>query len=99
MKIIWSPLALEQAEKIVDIIACDKPSAAQKWLDTVFYKIDLLETQPAMGRIVTEINNPKIREIIFGNYRIIYRTAADSIRILTIRSLKQIFHAIAIDEE
>jgi plasmid stabilization system protein ParE len=43
-----------------------------------------------MGRIVPEIGNSKIRELIFGNYRIIYRFEKKRISVLTIRHGKQI---------
>ena len=43
-----------------------------------------------MGRTVPEINRKEIREIIFGNYRIIYRIEEMNIAILTIRHTKQI---------
>ena len=35
MRIIWSPLAIDRASEITDYIAQDKPSAAEKWIDTV----------------------------------------------------------------
>ncbi|MBY9006402.1 MAG: type II toxin-antitoxin system RelE/ParE family toxin [Candidatus Lokiarchaeota archaeon] len=37
-----------------------------------------------MGRIVPEINISSVREIIFQNYRIIYRTKIDYVEIITV---------------
>ena len=90
MKIIWSPLAVDRASKIADYIAQDKPSAAEKWINTVFSKVEQLKSSPEIGRIVAEINNTQFREIIYGNYRIIYRIEKKQISILTIRHGKQI---------
>lgn len=42
-----------------------------------------------MGRLVPELHNPNYREIIFGNYRIIYSISLE-IQILTIRNCRQI---------
>ena len=95
MKIVWSPLALERASEIVDYIAQDKPSAAINWIDTIFSKIESLEVSPEMGRIVPEIGNEQFRELIYGNYRIIYRFYKKQIFVLTIRHGKQI---LPIDE-
>ena len=39
---------------------------------------------PQCGRIVPEINDAAIREIILGNYRIIYRLQAGLAEILTV---------------
>ncbi len=90
MKIIWSPLAIERASEISDYITQDNPSAALKWLETIFVKVEQLEASPEIGRIVPETNNKEIRELIYGNYRIIYRVETKQISILTIRHGKQI---------
>ena len=90
MKIIWSPLAIDKASEIADYIAQDKPSAAEKWIDTVFSKVEQLKSSPEIGRIVPEINDSQFRELIYGNYRIIYRIETKQISILTIRHGRQI---------
>jgi toxin ParE1/3/4 len=90
MRIIWAPLAIDRATEIADYIAQDKPSAAEKWINTVFSKVKQLKSTPEIGRIVPEINYRQIREIIYGNYRIIYRIEKRQISILTIRHGKQI---------
>jgi len=95
MKIIWSPLAIDRATEIADYIAQDKPSAAVKWINTIFSKVDQLASFPEMGRIVPEIENNQFREILYGNYRIIYRIEKKQISILTIHHGKQI---LPIDE-
>jgi plasmid stabilization system protein ParE len=95
MKIIWSPLAVDGASEIASYIARDKPSAADKWINTVFSKVEQLKSSPEIGRIVPELNNTQFREILYGNYRIIYRIGKNQISFLTIRHGKQI---LPIDE-
>jgi toxin ParE1/3/4 len=95
MKIIWSPLAIDRASEIAEYIAQDKPSAAEKWINTVFSKVEQLNSSPEIGRVVSEIRNDQFRELIYGNYRIIYRIEKTQISILTIRHGKQI---LPIDE-
>jgi addiction module RelE/StbE family toxin len=90
MRIIWSPLAVDKASEIAHYIVQDKPSAAEKWADTVFSKVEQLKTNSEIGRIVPEINNDQFRELIYGNYRIIYRIEKKQLSILTIRHGKQI---------
>ena len=90
MKIIWSPLAIDRASEIAEYIAQDKPSAAEKWISTVFSKVEHLNSSPEIGRIVPEIRNDQFRELIYGNYRIVYRFGKEQISILTIRHGKQI---------
>jgi toxin ParE1/3/4 len=81
--------------EIAHYIAQDEPSAAEKWVNTVFSKVEQLKTSPEIGRIVPEINNNQLRELIYVNYRIIYRIEKEQISILTIRHGKQI---LPIDE-
>lgn len=90
MKIVWSPLAIDRASEIANYIARDKPSAAKKWIDTIFSKVEHLKTSPEIGRIVPEINNRQFRDVLYGNYRIIYRIEKKQISILTVRHGKQI---------
>jgi toxin ParE1/3/4 len=90
MKIVWSPLAIDRAAEIAEYIAQDKPSAAEKWIDAVFLKVEQLRSSPALGRIVPEISNSQFRELIYRNYRIIYRIEKNQVSILTIRHGKQI---------
>jgi prevent-host-death family protein len=90
MRIIWSPLAVDRASEVADYIAQDKPSAAEKWIDTVFSKVEQLKSSPEIGRIVPEINDSQFRELIYGDYRIIYRIETKQISILTIRHGRQI---------
>jgi toxin ParE1/3/4 len=99
MKIVWSPLAIKRVEEIADYIAGDSPSAARKWVDSIFEKVALLKGNPQMGRIVPELAVPSIREIIFGNYRIIYRNEQKTIIILTVRSFRQILPIEDVDPD
>ena len=90
MRIVWSPLAIERIEEISDYIARDSPSAANRWIDAVFEKADILKDNPEIGRIVPELDLPSIRELVHGNYRVIYRLQDRQITILTVRSFRQI---------
>lgn len=90
MKIVWSPLAVERASEIADYISQDKPAAATNWINVLFSKVDQLRANPEIGRMVPEINDRQFRELIYGNYRIIYHISAKQISILTVRHGKQI---------
>ena len=89
MKVNWSPLAISKLESISDYIALDKESAAINWVNDILDSTDALAHQPEMGRAVPELPGKNYRELIIGNYRVIYSIGA-SIQILTIRNCKQI---------
>lgn len=90
MKILWSPLAIERMTQVAEYIANDNPTASEKWIDSVFKKVEQLEKFPKLGRIVPEANRNEIREILYKNYRVIYRLDKNYISILTVRHGKQI---------
>lgn len=90
MKIIWSPLAIERVSDIAEYIAEDNISAAMKWIDELFKKIEQLNEFPESGRVVPEMKISHIRELLFRNYRIVYRIEKKQISILTLRHFKQI---------
>ncbi|EHO40667.1 addiction module toxin, RelE/StbE family [Caldithrix abyssi DSM 13497] len=90
MKIIWSPRSKVQLIDIAEYISLDKPEAAHRWLENVFQEVEKLKLFPKSGRKVPEINQEDIREIIFGNYRIIYKIEIDLIIIASVRHGKQL---------
>ena len=95
MRIVWSPLALERLTEIAAYIAQDDAKAAENWVEKVFSTVDGLRRYPEIGRVVPELGLNEFREIIFGNYRIIYRREAEIVSVLTVRHSKQI---LPIDE-
>ena len=90
MKIIWSPLAIDRTTEIAEYIAQDNPSAAMIWVETLFDKVEILKSSPKSGRVVPESKRDNIRELIYGNYRIIYRVDKKILSVLTVRHGKQI---------
>ncbi len=90
MKIIWSPRSKSQLNDIAEYIALDKPTAAYRWLENLFKAVEKLELFPKSGRKVPEFNQEDIREIIFGNYRIIYKIKEEEIIIASVRHGKQL---------
>lgn len=89
MKILWSPLAVDRVAEIAEYISQDSPVAAENWINTVFKKVEGLKEFPKSGRIVPETDGRTIRELIYGNYRIIYRIEEQRLSILTVRHGKQ----------
>ena len=78
MNIVWSPLALERVEDIALYIAEDNPKAAVDWADELFSVVGRLVEFPESGRIVPEVGARRIREVIVGQYRVIYSVVAAS---------------------
>jgi len=90
MKIQWTELAVEKLEEYGDYLALDEPTAALKWIDSIQNTVNELKKFPQVGREVPELKRSDIRELIEGNYRIIYRVEKTYVSILTIRHSKQL---------
>ena len=74
VKIIWTARALADLEDIGEFISKDSQRYAKLTLEKLIERAKMVEQSPKIGRIVPEISQPDIREIITGNYRIIYQT-------------------------
>jgi addiction module RelE/StbE family toxin len=92
MKLKWSPLAVERLTDIVNFISEDKPTAARNFADKILNSVEKLKIFPQSGRVVPELGKSKYRELIVGNYRVIYSISDNIIQIFTIRHAKQILN-------
>jgi len=72
-KLIWCPSARLDLKDIAAFIAEDNPSAADRFVKSVFQAVETLADFPESGRIVPEFGDPNIREVIRKPCRIVYR--------------------------
>ena len=74
---------------------------AEVFEEKVIEKIRPLEQFPRMGRIVPEIDDEAIREVLYRNYRIVYVVDRDEeeVDVLTIFHSSQQFGALGSDDE
>ena len=89
--VIWSVPAKDDLKKIYDYIAGDSKYYAIKVSQEFVEKSEKLVKLPRMGRIVPEIEDPNIRELIIYSYRLIYKISPKRIEILAIIHGKQDF--------
>ena len=84
MRLEFSPSARADILEIVSVIGLDHPRAAIRWRRELHTRLEVLRTWPHAGRIVPELENPAIREIILRNYRAIYRLAPDRVEVFMV---------------
>ena len=84
-KIIFSEPAIDDLKDIVSFIAEDNPEAAAKFGGKLLESVRHLATFPRFGRVVPELNDANIREIIFKPYRIFYRVKDEAQAVEIIR--------------
>jgi toxin ParE1/3/4 len=84
MKIIWSPQAEARLQEIDDFISQDSPENATRFIAKLIKRVQSLSQFPDSGRIVPEKESGEFRELIEGNYRIVYRIKNKNIEIITV---------------
>lgn len=83
-RVRWTPQAPGDLDAIAEFIAADSPHFATLFVIRVLESAERLVDFPNSGRVVPEIGDPAVREIILGNYRVIYRLRSESVEILTV---------------
>ena len=68
----WTDLAEHDLQEIETYIAQDSVTYAIITSEKIINRTSVLIKFPKSGRIVPEFENPNIRELIEGNYRIVY---------------------------
>ncbi len=77
VKLIWADQAIDDLGDIGNYIAESSEKYAKLTVQKLYDRTDILKQFPLAGRIAPEKNNENIRELIEGNYRIIYEIASD----------------------
>jgi addiction module RelE/StbE family toxin len=85
-QIKWTTRSVKDLKAINDFISFDSKFYAARFINRLIQRVEQLVLFPDSGRIVPEKNNPEIREIIEGNYRIFYRKQKKITTILRIHN-------------
>ena len=85
VKVILTPQSLDDLREVVTYIAKDNPERARSFGNELIDSALSLATFPERGRVVPEIGEPAVREIIHGSYRIIYEIFPDQAAVYVLR--------------
>ena len=84
MAVEWSARARTDLRELHRYIAQDSLHYARRFVERIFKAVDTLAEHPQIGRKVPEADRDDIRELIFQNYRIIYRIEPRLVYIVTV---------------
>ncbi len=84
MKVVWTKQARARLAAIEDYIAQDDVVAAEGWAARLMQRTRSLGAFPESGRRVPERPRSPLREVIVGNYRIVYRIGTKRVEVLTV---------------
>jgi len=81
-ELIWTEPALSDLNEIAEYIALENPPAARVLVKRVFLAIERLERHPASGKVPSELEGNRYREVICGPCRVFYRHSEEQVIIL-----------------
>ena len=85
VRINWTLQATSDLKDIAEYISKDSKKYARLQIIKIKTRTRILNSQVYSGKVVPEIEQQNIREIIEGNYRIIYKIVApERVDILTV---------------
>jgi plasmid stabilization system protein ParE len=84
-RVDFTELAAEDLESIAEFIGADNREAASRVTRGLFEVALNLGANPFMGRVTPEYNEPNLRDIVKGNYRIVYLVHPDAQRVEILR--------------
>jgi len=84
MRIDWTELALDRVDEIAHYIAADDRDAAIRWSVGLFKAVDRLGKFPESGPVVPGLAARRVRELIYGAYRVFYRVGS-AVEVLSVR--------------
>jgi toxin ParE1/3/4 len=83
MKLSWTREAVNRLIEVEEFIAQDSPGRTENFIDYLLERVSLIPDNPEIRRMVPEISNIAIRELLIKNYRV-YRVKTTAIEILTV---------------
>lgn len=84
IRLRWTASARADLLDIGAYIARDDRVAARRHVERLRLRARQAAEHPHSGRIVPELGRDDLRELIEGNYRIVYRISAGFIEVLTV---------------
>ena len=89
-EVVWTHNALTDLSEIGEYIAIGSQKYAELMVSKLYHKVEILDKYPNIGKMVAEMQQEHLRELIEGNYRIIYEIVNDNIFILTVHHSSRI---------
>jgi len=87
----WTDQAVADLQGIREFIERDSPRYGRLVAERLVHATERLAVFPRSGRIVPELGRDDVREVIVGEYRIVYRLESDAVTLLTVFRSSRLF--------
>ena len=84
MKVRWTHTAIGHLASIYQYIARDSARYARRMVDRITSRSQQIARFPESGGIVPEYQDPDVREVVEGQYRVVYEITEREIHILAV---------------
>jgi toxin ParE1/3/4 len=77
VQIKWTDQAVLDLKEIADYISRDSKKYAKHQIQSIKQRTQILKKNPFSGQILDFLNHPEVRQLVEGNYLIIYRIKSE----------------------
>jgi plasmid stabilization system protein ParE len=80
----WTERAVAHLEALVDYVSLTSPVYAEGLVSRIDQRLQLASTHPEIGKMLLDLEDSALRELVVPPYRIFYRIRPDAIEVLAI---------------
>lgn len=96
IEVTWSPRSIADLEEIRAFIDADSPAWAELTVRRLVAAVERLQQFPDSGRVVPERQSPQLRDVVSGNFRVVYRRGPGRVEIVTVFRGSRDFSALGL---
>jgi plasmid stabilization system protein ParE len=82
--IAWSEPALNDVKALRGWIGRDSEALSNQVVERIFDAVEQAIPFPRIGRVVSEVGDESVRELLFRTFRIVYKAEAERIVVLSV---------------
>ncbi|MEM8865015.1 MAG: type II toxin-antitoxin system RelE/ParE family toxin [Planctomycetota bacterium] len=83
-RLVWTERALGDLQALLEFIERDSPLAARRFAQQIMVRVERLQAFPLYGGLVAEDETRRYREVLQGNYRVIYRADKERVYLVAV---------------
>ena len=80
----WSEPALDDVRALSAWLSRDSTALSSQVVERIFDAVEQAIPFPRIGRVVAEVGDESIRELLFRTFRIVYRSEGNEIVVLSV---------------
>ena len=78
VQVNWTFDARSDLKSIFDYISKDSIHYAELTIARIIGRVDILQNNPNIGKIIRESKNAQLREVLYKKYRIMYKVVSEN---------------------